>query len=172
MASAFGWIGALAATALSLAPAAGAEPLPDLDIYTAVKTADYVVAIPTSGYNGAVSSVQFSTPAGQNCSVVINTRGEWDTATCSGPIPGGSHTSVTASYMEAGSFGDAPPSPGQSKLLPAGSKVVFNRGVWTGTCAVDQAMTACVVNTVPEPGEASSNTPHGFVLGPNDSSTF
>ncbi len=137
-----------------------------------MKTSDYTVAIPTSGYNGAVSSVQFSTPAGQNCSVVINTRGEWDTATCTGPIPGSSHTSVAASYMEAGKFGDASSSPGQAKLLPAGSKVVFTRGIWTGTCAVDQAMTACVVDTVSGPGESTSRTPHGFVLGPNDSSTF
>nr|WP_237158214.1 hypothetical protein [Mycobacteroides franklinii] len=137
-----------------------------------MKTSDYTVAIPTSGYNGAVSSVQFSTPAGQNCSVVINVRGEWDTATCTGPIPGSSHTSVAASYMEAGKFGDASSSPGQAKLLPAGSKVVFTRWIWTGTCAVDQTMTACVVDTVPEPGESTPRTPHGFVLGPHDSSTF
>lgn len=170
---ALGCIGALAAAGLSFAPSAGAEPqLPDLDRYTAVKTSDYTVAIPTSGYNGAVSSVKFSTPAGQNCSVVINVRGEWDTATCTGPIPGSSHTSVAASYMEAGKFGDTSSSPGQAKLLPAGSKVVFTRGIWTGTCAVDQAMTACVVDTVPGPDESTSRTPHGFVLGPNDSSTF
>ncbi|MGH3723367.1 MAG: hypothetical protein ACRDUS_04475 [Mycobacterium sp.] len=166
-------IGALGATGLSWAPSAGAEPqLPDLDRYTAVKTSDYTVAIPTSGYNGAVSSVQFSTPAGQNCSVVINVRGEWDTAKCTGPIPGSSHTSVAASYTEAGKFGDSPSSPGQAKLLPAGSKVVFTRGIWTGTCAVDQAMTACVVDTVPESGESTSRAPHGFVLGPDDSSMF
>ncbi|ORA55225.1 hypothetical protein [Mycobacteroides franklinii] len=170
---ALGCIAALAAAGLSLAPSADAEPqLPDLDRYTAVKTSDYTVAIPTSGYNGAVSSVQFSTPAGQNCSVVINVRGEWDTATCTGPIPGSSHTSVAASYTEAGKFGDASSSPGQAKLLPAGSKVVFTRWIWTGTCAVDQTMTACVVDTVPEPGESTPRTPHGFVLGPHDSSTF
>ncbi|WP_078290482.1 hypothetical protein [Mycobacterium sp. D16R24] len=169
----FGCIGALAASGLLLAPSAVAEPqLPDLDRYTAVKTSDYTVAIPTSGYNGAVSSVQFSTPAGQNCSVVINVRGMWDIATCTGRIPGSSHSSVTASYMEAGKFGNSPPSPGPAKLLPAGSKVVFTRGVWTGTCAVDEAMTACVVETVPGPGESTSRAPHGFVLGPEDSSTF
>lgn len=170
---ALGCIGALAAAGLSFAPLAGAEPqLPDLDRYTAVKTSDYTVAIPTGGYNGAVSSVQFSTPAGQNCSVVINVRGEWDIATCTGQIPGSSHTSVAASYLEAGKFGDASSSAERAKLLPSGSKVVFTRGVWTGTCAVDQAMTACVVDTVPGPGESTSRSPHGFVLGPNESSTF
>lgn len=137
-----------------------------------MKTSDYTVAIPTSGYNGAVSSVQFNTPAGQNCSVVINTRGGWDIATCTGPIPGVSHNSATASYMEAGKFVDSPSSPGQAKLLPAGSKVVFTRGVWTGTCAVDEAMTACVVNAVPGAGASPSESSHGFVLGPDDSSTF
>ncbi|WP_078284639.1 hypothetical protein [Mycobacteroides chelonae] len=172
-ARALGCIGALVASGLLLAPPAVAEPqLPDLDRYTAVNTSDYTVAIPTSGYNGAVSSVQFSTPAGQNCSVVINVRGMWDIATCTGPIPGSSYSSVTASYMEAGKFGNSPPGPGQAKLLQAGSKVVFTRGVWTGTCAVDQAMTACVVDTVPGPGESTSRAPHGFVLGPDDSSTF
>ncbi|WP_195166625.1 hypothetical protein [Mycobacteroides abscessus] len=170
---AVGCIGALAAIGVSLAPSAFAEPqLPDLDRYPAVTTSDYTVAIPTSGYNGAVSSVQFSTPAGQNCSVVINVRGMWDNATCTGPIPGTSHSSVSASYLEAGKFGDSAFSAGQGKLLPAGSKVVFTRGVWTGTCAVDQVMTACVVDTVPRPGELTSGAPHGFVLGPDDSSTF
>ncbi|SLJ75860.1 hypothetical protein [Mycobacteroides abscessus] len=166
-------IGALAGIGLLQAPPAGAQPQqPDWDRYTAVKTSDYTVAIPTSGYNGAVSSVQFSTPAGQNCSVVINIRGEWDTATCTGLIPGGSHTRVTASYLEPGKFDDAAPSPGQAKLLPAGSKIIFTRGIWTSTCAVDQSMTACMVNTIPEPGQTTPNTAHGFVLGPNSSSTF
>ncbi|MGV0627852.1 hypothetical protein ABQE43_18340, partial [Mycolicibacter minnesotensis] len=78
-----GCIGALIVGGLSLVPPAVAEPqFPDLDRYTAVNTSDYTVAIPTGGYNGAVSSVQFSTPAGQNCSVVINIRGMWDIATC------------------------------------------------------------------------------------------
>lgn len=172
-ARAVGYIAALTATGLSLAAAANAQPQqPDWDRYTTVKTSDYTVAIPTSGYNGAVSSVQFSTPAGQNCSVVINIRGMWDTATCTGPIPGSSHTSATASYMEAGKFDDTAPRPAQAKLLPAGSKVVFTRGVWTSTCVVDHAMTACIVNTIPQPGQPTPNTPHGFVLGPNDSSTF
>lgn len=172
-ARALGCIAALAATGLSLTPPAGAQPpQPDWDRYTAVNTFDYTVAIPTSGYNGAVSSVQFSTPSGQNCSVVINIRGMWDTATCTGPIPGSSHTSVTASYTEAGKFDDTAPSPSQAKPLPAGSKVVFNRGLWTGTCAVDQAMTACVVTTIPEPGQTTPNTSHGFILGPNNSTTF
>lgn len=172
-ARALGCIAALTAAGLSLAPPAGAQPQqPDWDRYTAVKTSDYTVAIPTSGYNGAVSSVQFSTPAGQNCSVVINTRGMWDTATCTGPIPGGSHTSVTASYIEAGKFDDTTPSPSQAKLLPAGSKIIFTRGIWTSTCAVDQTMTACVVTTIPEPSQTAPNTPHGFILGPNDSTTF
>ncbi|MGV0626271.1 hypothetical protein ABQE43_10240, partial [Mycolicibacter minnesotensis] len=89
-----------------------------------------------------------------------------------GPIPGSSYSSVTASDVEAGKFGDSPPSPGQAKRLPAGSKVVFTRGVWTGTCAVDEAMTACVVGPVPRPGESTSSPPHGFVLGPEDSSAF
>ncbi|MFX8910744.1 hypothetical protein ABTN03_19015, partial [Acinetobacter baumannii] len=58
-------IGPLAGIGLLLAPPAGAQPQqPDWDRYTAVKTSDYTVAIPTSGYNGAVSSMQFSTPAG------------------------------------------------------------------------------------------------------------
>ncbi|SIH25213.1 Uncharacterised protein [Mycobacteroides abscessus subsp. abscessus] len=172
-ARALGCIATLAITGSSLAPTASAEPqLPDLDRYTEVNAADYTVAIPTSGYNGAVSSVQFSTPAGQNCSVVINTRGEWDTATCTGPIPGNSHSSVTASYTEAGKFGDTPPKPTQAKLLPAGSKVVFTRWIWRGTCAVEQAMTACVVDTTPAAGDSTPRTPHGFILGPHDSSTF
>lgn len=163
----------LAITGLLLAPPGGAQPQqPEWDRYTAVNTSDYTVAMPTSGYNGAVSSVQFSTPAGQKCSVVINVRGMWDNATCTGPIPGTDHTSVTASYIEAGKFDDTAPTPARAKLLPAGSKVVFTRGVWTSTCAVDQAMTACIVTTVPEPGQTTPSTPHGFVLGPNDSSTF
>ncbi|MBN7457949.1 hypothetical protein [Mycobacteroides abscessus] len=168
-----GYFGTLAAIGLSLAPLAAAEPqLPDLDRYTAVTTSDYTVAIPTGGYNGAVSSVQFSTPAGQNCSVVINVRGMWDNATCTGPIPGTSHSSVAASYLEAGKFSDSVLIAEQGKLLPAGSKVVFTRGVWRGTCAVDQAMTACVVDTVSRPDESTSGTPHGFVLGPKESTTF
>lgn len=172
-ARALGCITALAVTCLSLTPSAGAQPQqPDWDRYTAVKTSDYTVAIPTSGYNGAVTSVQFSTPAGQNCSVVINIRGEWDTATCAGPIPGTDHTTVTASYLEPGTFDDTAPSPSRAKLLPAGSKIIFTRGIWTSTCAVDQAMTACIVTTIPEPAQTSSNTPHGFILGPNNSTTF
>lgn len=91
--------GTLAAITLPIAPPAHAEPqISDLDRYTAVKTSDYTVPIPTTGYNGAVSSVQFSTPNGQNCSVVINVRGMWDAATCTGSIPGNSHSSVIASY--------------------------------------------------------------------------
>ncbi|MFZ2238628.1 MAG: hypothetical protein WAV90_03695 [Gordonia amarae] len=35
-----------------------------------------------------------------------------------------------------------------------------------------QAMTACVVNTLPTSGASTLRVPHGFVLGPNDSSTF
>ncbi len=168
-----GCIAALTATGLSLAPPAGAQPQqPDWDHYTTVKTSDYTVAIPTSGYNGAVSSVQFNTPAGQNCSVVINIRGEWDTATCNGPIPGGNHTTVTASYLEPARFDDTTPSPSQAKLLPAGSKIIFTRGIWTSTCAVDKAMTACIVTTIPEPGQTTPNTPHGFTLGPTNSTTF
>jgi len=172
-ARALGCIAALAATALSLAPPAGAQPpQPDWDHYTTVNTSDYTVAIPTSGYNGAVSSVQFSTPVGQNCSIVINIRGMWDTATCTGPIPGTNHTSVTASYLEAGTFDDTTPSPGQAKLLPAGTKITFTRGIWTGNCAVDHTMTACIVTTTEQPGQTTPNTPHGFTLGPNTSTTF
>ena len=166
-------IGGLAAAGLALVPPANADsPMPDLDRYTTVNTDDYWVAIPTSGYNGAVSSVQFSTPAGQNCSVVINIRGQWDIATCTGAIPGVDNNTATASYLEAGKFTDSASTPGHSKLLPAGSKVVYTRGVWTGTCAVDQAMTACIVHTVPAPGDSTPATPHGFVLGPDGSSTF
>ncbi|WP_100514114.1 hypothetical protein [Mycobacteroides abscessus] len=166
-------IGTLTATALPFAPPAHAEPqLPDLDRYTTVKTSDYTVPIPTTGYNGAVSSVQFSTPAGQNCSIVINVRGMSDVATCTGPIPGNNHNSVAASYREPGRFADSPPNTRQTKLLPAGSKVIFTRAIWTGTCAVDQAMTTCVVDTVPNSGEAATNTSHGFILGPDNSSTF
>ncbi|MCB0929370.1 MAG: hypothetical protein U0R77_11125 [Mycolicibacterium insubricum] len=169
-------IGGLAAAGLALVPPANADsPMPDLDRYTTVNTDDYWVAIPTSGYNGAVSSVQFSTPAGQDCSVVINIRGMWDTATCTGPIPGVDQNTATASYMEAGKFTDSASATGQakSKLLPAGSKVVFTRSGWTGTCAVDKAMTACVLSfDSGRPDNSTPRTPHGFVLGPENSSTF
>lgn len=165
------YCGSLIVGALAVAPSAGAEPpFPDLTRYTPVNTADYAIPpSPGGAYPGAQSGVVFNTPTGQACNMWINIRGMWAFANCFGPLPGVGHTGVTASTTEAGRFIDSESTAGNHRVVPAGSKIEFTRQGWSATCAVDEAMTACVVDFDP-PGDVPAR--HGFVLGPQESWTF
>lgn len=160
----------LVVAALAVAPSATAAPsFPGLGKYQAVDAAEYPAHYSYPSYPEAYSGVAFSTPAGQQCALTRNSRNMTLLAACDGPLPGVDQKSVSAFNNQAGAFqsygtGDGPYNP-----LPAGSKIDFADSQMSASCVVDAAMTACVV-VDNRPGVTPAR--HGFVLGPEESSTF
>jgi hypothetical protein len=164
-------------------PAAAGDPgqFPDLNSYTEVNSKDYdtYAAYATSG-------VQFTTPGGYRCRMTSNVRGGWMAGRCWGSLPGISQNSVSVGdrapatfenvdlgamenyqVLDGAGWHEKTVVPDAYKLLPTGSKVT-KQGVverLSATCAVDLAMTACVIEDFPE-------RRHGFVLSPQSSWAF
>lgn len=171
-------VGAALVAAVSLtAPVAGADPgqIPDLSGYTAVDIHDYNTYYNYPTTNGA----QFVTPGGYRCRITYTGRANppMKQATCWGALPGTSSNAVSvfaAMQLDPATFStvdltdmekytdykeprDRTVDPADYKLLPAGSKLTYPD---TGTCAVTEVSTVCVVGD------------HGFELSAKGSRVF
>ncbi|KRQ31298.1 MULTISPECIES: hypothetical protein [Mycobacteroides] len=172
-------IGAAILLATITAPCAAADP-PDYSAYQAIDPKPFQTY---STYGGG--GVQFTSPTGLLCRIVVISRGMFAYAQCFGKLPGveGSNkadistTSVGSGIFAttkdkflaeqtAGGYLASEPT-GESAFypLPVGSSITYTSSVWSGTCAVDVDTTSCTVHTtLPEDDRTRS-----FVLGPTDS---
>ncbi|TMS55864.1 hypothetical protein [Mycobacterium sp. DBP42] len=171
-------VGAALVAAVSLtSPAAAADPghIPDLSGYTAVDVHDYNTYYNYPTTNGA----QFVTPGGYRCRITYTGRANppMKQAFCWGELPGTSSNSVNVfaamdldpatfstvdlaameKYMDYKEPRDRTVDPADYKLLSAGSKLDHPD---TGTCAVTEVSTVCVIGD------------HGFELSAKGSRVF
>lgn len=168
---------ALIASVALASPVAGADPgrIPDLSGYAAVDVDAYNTYYNYPTTNGA----QFVTPGGYRCRISYTGRANppMKQASCWGELPGTSSNSVRVfaamsvepatfstvdlaameKYMDYKDPRDRTVDPADYKLLPAGSKLDYPN---TGTCAVTEVSTVCVVGD------------HGFELSAKGSRVF
>ena len=170
-----------AAVLLAAAGAPTAVADPDYGGYQPVDPKPYQTY---NTYGGG--GVQFTTPSGLMCRLVIITRGEFAYANCFGPLHGVAEGSNIASIDTRGSgtynkttrndflraetvdatgvHSISIPDTG-FPVLPVGTAVTYSASVWSGTCAVDAMTTQCTVGPTADKGTKT------FVLGP-DETTF
>ncbi|GAA4384971.1 hypothetical protein GCM10023147_06190 [Tsukamurella soli] len=165
----------------TVAPSAAAAP-PGYSGYHAVDPKPFQTY---STYGGA--GVQFTSPSGLLCRIVVISRGEFAYAQCFGALAGvgradlasintggaaGFSTSSRSSFLTAQNVGDngvttEPISASGFPALRAGSSLTYTDDIWSGTCAVDAARTRCTVTAV----TSSGTTVKSFTLGPTASTT-
>ena len=170
-------LGAASVLALASACPAAADP-PDYSSFTPVDSKPFHTF---STYGG--DGVQFTSPSGLLCRIVIISRGMFAYATCLGDLHGtdgnnlaaintggtaGFSMSTRSKYLSAQQLsGDGwhdvqvPDFP----ALPAGSSLTYTTSVWSGTCAVDATTTSCTVTA----SSSDHTTSKSFVLTPTDS---
>jgi len=157
-----------------------ADP-PDYSGYSGYQPVDPKPFQTYSTYGGA--GVQFTSPSGLLCRIVIISRGMFAYAVCLGELRGvgaadlasintggaaGFSTSTRADFLSAqtvddsGVHGTTIPDSG-FPLLPAGSRLTYTDSVWSGTCAADADTTRCTVSATNSQGESTATK--SFVLG-------
>ncbi|SHP81075.1 Uncharacterised protein [Mycobacteroides abscessus subsp. abscessus] len=173
-------IGAAILLATITAPCAAADP-PDYSAYRAIDPKPFQTY---STYGGG--GVQFTSPTGLLCRIVVISRGMFAYAECFGKLPGaegsnkvdisttsggsGIFTATTkadflAEQTASGYLASEPTGESAFYPLPVGSSITYTSSVWSGTCAVDVDTTSCTVSTIPPEDDRTKS----FVLGPTDS---
>jgi hypothetical protein len=174
-------VGAVTALAIAGAAVAVADP-PDYSGYQPVDPKPFQTY---STYGGA--GVQFSTPSGLLCRIVVISRGMFTYAMCLGSLAGVGAASeafvntagaagftsasrsdfLTAQHADDTGVHTGPIPDAGFSLLAAGSSITYTDSVWSGTCAVDADTTRCTVSTTNSQGQPT--TTKSFVLGPTNS---
>lgn len=171
----------VAVISLTVALAPGSVAAPDYSGYQPVDPKPFQTY---HTYGGA--GVQFTSPSGLLCRLVIITRGQFAYASCLGELHGGAEGSnqvwidtggagtyskstrdafLTAQTVDETGVHNESISDTGFPLLPAGSSITYTASVWSGTCAVDADTTRCTVS----PTTIEDNPTKSFKLGPTDS---
>jgi hypothetical protein len=152
--------------------------------YTAVDPEPYLTYF-TYGGDG----VQFTTPTGLMCRIVVISRGQFAYAECFGKLAGvGDSNYVEVTTQGAATYfkeslsqfltregADAekgvhtePASATDFRPLPAGHSITYSvQNFWSGTCAVDTDTTRCTVGFNAQSGAKTKS----FVLSPSATTT-